>query len=115
MVMDACSLPIPDSSYDAVFSMNCLLHVPKSEFALAINEISRVLKPAGLFYLGIYGGNDIEEIYQQDTYEPPRFFSFWSDAALQDFLALVFKMLRFESIELDETDLHFQSLILQNS
>lgn len=112
-VMDVCALDLPDAQFDAVFSLNCLLHLPKSEFPKAIAEIRRVLKPGGLFYLGLYGGPDSEGVYEDDTYEPKRFFSFWSNEGLQKELEKTFVMIEFKTIVLeDEGGLAFQSVCL---
>jgi len=112
-VMDACDLKLPAASFDAVYSLNCLLHLPKAEFPVGLDNIKRVLKPGGLFYLGLYGGEDSEGIYEEDTYEPKRFFSFWTDEGLKAKISPTFKILRFETIDLgDESKLRFQSLIL---
>ena len=46
MQQDACSLSIPDSSFDVVISSECIEHVPDPEKAL--REMVRVLKPGGL-------------------------------------------------------------------
>ena len=49
---DACDLPFPDDSFDAVICANALHLLPQPELALA--EIHRVLRPAGLAYLPTY-------------------------------------------------------------
>lgn len=46
---DAYQLPFADSSVDAVVSSSCFEHIEM--FWLMFNEIMRVLKPHGLFYL----------------------------------------------------------------
>ena len=45
---DACSIPRPSASYDAVFDFGIVHHVP--DWRLAISEVHRVLKPQGRFY-----------------------------------------------------------------
>lgn len=45
---DACSIPKPDASYDAVFDFGIVHHIP--DWRRAITEIHRVLKPRGRFY-----------------------------------------------------------------
>ncbi|MEX1246952.1 MAG: class I SAM-dependent methyltransferase [Anaerolineales bacterium] len=113
-VLDICDLYISPESFDAVFSLNCLLHVPKSEFPVALANIRRTLKPNGFFYLGLYGGIDSEGIYEEDTYKPKRFFSFWDDENLKRQLAPLFHLLRFHTVALEQgSDIHFQSLILR--
>lgn len=113
MVMDVCDLQLEAASYDAVFALNCLLHLPKREFNKALENIQRVLKPGGLFYLGQYGGMDSEGVYEDDHYEPKRWFSFFSDDALRATLETYFDVVHFKRVALEEEGLHFQSLILQ--
>lgn len=48
-VADAQSLPFDSNSFDLVVSCECLEHVPTPQ--LALNEISRVLKPSGKLVL----------------------------------------------------------------
>ncbi|MEX2144482.1 MAG: class I SAM-dependent methyltransferase [Anaerolineales bacterium] len=113
-VADVCDLRLPAASYDAVYALNCLLHLPKAEFPLALDGIKRVLKPGGLFYLGSYGGTDSEGVYAEDTYEPKRFFSFWTDAGLKKAVGNVFNILSFNVVDLGGTgELTFQGLILR--
>ncbi|MEX1143625.1 MAG: class I SAM-dependent methyltransferase [Anaerolineales bacterium] len=112
-VMDVCDLRLPAAGFDAAYSLNCLLHLAKAEFPLAIENIHRVLKLGGLLYLGLYGGMDSEGVYQEDSYEPKRFFSFWTDEGLRNAVAPLFDIFSFTAVELEEgSELHFQSLIL---
>jgi cyclopropane fatty-acyl-phospholipid synthase-like methyltransferase len=101
--------------FDAVFAMNCLLHVPKAGFADVLWSIASVLPAGGLFYLGQYGGRDSEGTYEDDHYVPKRFFSRWTDAALQDALSQVFDVEGFHRVEVAglPRDEHFQSFTLR--
>lgn len=111
-VMDLCKLEFLESSFDAIWALNCLLHVPKEELPRVLQGIKAVLKPQGLFYLGIYGGLDSEGIWEQDYYQPQRFFSFYTDEQIQQVVKEHFDLLRFRTIPINET-LHFQSMILR--
>jgi SAM-dependent methyltransferase len=115
-VADVCDLKFPAESFDAVYSLNCLLHIMRAEYRIALQNVHRVLKPGGLFYLGLYGGPDGESIYQADFAEPKRFFSRWSDDALKREVEGLLEIERFRAIELEkESEIHFQSLILRKT
>ncbi|MCL5428777.1 MAG: class I SAM-dependent methyltransferase [Chloroflexi bacterium] len=113
-VMDVCDLKLAPLSFDAAFSLNCLLHIPRAEFQTALENIHKVLKPRGLFYLGLYGGIDSEGIFQDDVCEPKRFFSRWSDEALKQQVKSLFGVIRFHVVEFENNpDIHFQSMFLR--
>ena len=114
-VMDVGDLHFPASSFEAVYALNCLLHLPKNELPTVLQMIDTVLTPAGLFYMGVYGGYDQEGLWPEDAYEPRRFFAFYSDAQLQQMVTQVFDLLSFQRIPLggESGALHFQSLILR--
>ncbi len=113
-VMDMGDLQFPAASFDAVYAMNSLLHLPKTEFPLVLGQISRVLKPGGLFYLGVYGGYNHEGIREDDFIEPKRFFSFFSDERIQQAAAKVFDVLDFHTVDYRPgSSLHFQSATLR--
>ena len=114
--MDFLELDFPDGSFDAVFALNCLLHVPKQDLPQVLRAIRGVLKPGGLFYLGLYGGKAYEGVWPEDTYEPKRFFCFHSDDQIQKVTSQFFELLRFKRIPLEwDEEFHFQSLILRQS
>ena len=113
-VMDMVNLDFPDASFDAVYSLNSMLHLPKNELSVSLQTIRRVLKENGLFFLGMYGGIDFEGVWENDTYNPKRFFSFHSDENLQQVVTQSFKLLSFKKVvPVRDGNLHFQSLILR--
>lgn len=61
-VMDFLHLDFPPASFDAVYALNCLLHVPNPDLPAVLRAIREVLRPGGLFFLGVYGGQAKEGI-----------------------------------------------------
>jgi SAM-dependent methyltransferase len=112
--MDFLNLDFPDHSFDAVFALNCLLHVPVDDLRRVLKAIHALLRPRGLFYMGVYGGKEFEGIWPEDRYEPKRFFSFHTDEWIQQAVTEFFELLYFKPIPLEEEqDMHFQSMILK--
>lgn len=113
--VDMCHLPFAPASFAAVYSLNCLLHLTRAQLPGALAGINTVLKPEGLFYLGIYGGYQHEGIWADDPYEPQRFFAFYTDEELKKQVTRVFNLVSFQTIAFDEGEsgLHFQSCILK--
>jgi len=115
--IDFLMLDFPGSSFDAAFALNCLLHVPRQDLPRVLLAVHDVLKPKGLFYLGLYGGEEHEGVWPEDEYEPKRFFCFHTDDQIRRVATEVFELLRFKRIALggEEEGIHFQSLILRRS
>ena len=113
-VMEFRHLDFPAESFDAVYALNCLLHVPNSDLPAVLQQIQRVLKPGGLMFLGVYGGPAAEGPAPEDTYEPKRFFSWRTDEQIQAMVRPYFQIVSFKAIPLQgEQYEHFQSLILR--
>lgn len=110
--MDATNLEFQDAHFDTVWSWNCLLHLPKSEWSLALTEIRRVLKPEGLFFLGVFGGNDFEGVWEEDDYRPKRFYTFMTDDELQKIVGSYFEVIDFHTHRTSAAApaAHFQAL-----
>ena len=85
-VLDCYDLDKINKHFDAVYTMNCLLHIPKRDIDQVLRLISGRLNENGLMYLGLWGDQDFEGIWEQDRYEPKRFFSFWKTEALLEVL-----------------------------
>ncbi len=70
------NLPFENNSFDGVWSYTSLLHVPKKSVDTPLKEISRVLKPFGIFALGLIEG-ETEEYKESSGVDLPRWFSFY--------------------------------------
>jgi SAM-dependent methyltransferase len=110
-VMDFLHLDFPAGSFDAVYALNCLLHVPNADLPEVLAAIRAVLRPGGWLYLGVYGGNGEEGPASDDRHEPARFFSWRTDEQIRAFAARYFSLVDFHIIEPGE--LHFQSLTMR--
>lgn len=113
-VMDMADIRLPARSFDAIYSMNSLLHLSKVEFPAALRQIDRLLKHDGVVFIGVYGGYDYEGIWEQDPYIPKRFFSFFTDERLEQEVTRFFDILSFNRVFYEpENPLHFQPLVLK--
>ncbi|MFV0402071.1 MAG: class I SAM-dependent methyltransferase [Oscillospiraceae bacterium] len=99
--LDFYNLASLGKTFDCVYSMNALVHVPKTDLPSVLREIDSVLAPDGLFYIGLWGGRDIEtEIVEHEISEVPRFYAFHSESYLNAILADHFEILSFETIDM---------------
>jgi cyclopropane fatty-acyl-phospholipid synthase-like methyltransferase len=100
--------------FDAIYSLNALLHIPKKDLQDIFGKIKKVLKKEGLFYLGVYGGQNKEKEFRQDDGIHKRFFSFHE---YNDYLHIVKKLFKVEYSRIlhKNTNLEFHSFILRNS
>ena len=113
-VMDFLNLDFLPAAFDAVFALNCLLHVPSADLPRVLAAIHRVLRPGGLFFYGVYGGHSFEGIWPEDHHEPKRYFVFYPDDELRQRVAGLFDEVSFRAIPVEgETESHFQELILR--
>jgi SAM-dependent methyltransferase len=109
-VRDVKHLDFPEESFDAVFTLNCLLHVPNDDLPEALSAIRAVLRPGGLVFVGLWGGESAEGVFSEDRQEPKRFFSSRSDAELLGYLSRSFELVDFHTVE-NGGD-HFQAATL---
>ena len=111
-IMDFYHLDFPPATFDAVYALNCLLHVPKADLPQVLAQIQRVLRPGGLFYFGVYGGKEQDGIWPDDPREPKRHFSFYFDEQIQQIVNPFFDLVSFRAVQLEDVeDHHFQSMI----
>lgn len=111
-VADVLHPGVPAGAFDAVYTVNCLLHVPDTDLPAALCALATTLRPGGLCYLGMYGGRAEEGVWARDWHDPPRFFCFRTDARIRRAAGAVFDLLDFHTLDSGE-GLRFQSLTLR--
>jgi ubiquinone/menaquinone biosynthesis C-methylase UbiE len=116
-VMDFKHLNFRAEQFDAIYAINCLLHVPKRDLTDVLTSIRRILQPAGLLFVAVYGGQDSEEVWEDDHHRPQRFFSFHTDEQLIQTYGEFFTIYDFKQIKptAGSKNLHVQRLILRKT
>ena len=113
--MDFLRLDFPDGHFDGLFAQNCLLHVPKADFADVLQEIRRVVRPGGLIFIVMHGGRSFEGVREEDFYEPKRFYALYTEDELRAILERFFQVLSFKSIAREGPDgASYQAITLRN-
>lgn len=90
------ALPFARASFDALWSMSTLMHVPNAAIAAALSEVRRVLRPGAPAAIGVWGGTNVETRHDNDAYDPPRLFSRRSDRRWRDLLSIIGVVREFE-------------------
>jgi SAM-dependent methyltransferase len=100
-VRDVMDLGFEDGTFDAVWTINCLLHVPTDALPGALAEIARVLRPDGLLYLGVYSTDPPSEgLDEDDNHDPKRFFAFRTDDVMLAAVGEFFDAVDFHTFEI---------------
>jgi SAM-dependent methyltransferase len=83
VLADFNDLPFGGASFDGVWAYTSLIHVPKSEIGRPLDEIRRVLRPGGIFGLGVIEGD--AELYKESAgVNRPRWFSYYRKDEIED-------------------------------
>lgn len=98
-VLDCYNLDQLSDTFDAVYSMNCLLHIPQADIDEIFDLIATRLVVDGVMYVGVWGGDDFEGILERDTYEPKRFFSLRRTETLLKVLQKSFRLEYYRRLE----------------
>lgn len=96
-VGDLESIPFMNDSFDGVWAFASLLHIPKANLLPALGNISRVLRPNGILYLGVKEG-EFEGLLECPDYEGKRFFSLYSDEEMREALSERFEILQHSKV-----------------
>lgn len=101
--------------FDAVYSMSSLVHIPKKDMGRVLSKIKRTVNKNGLFYLGMYGGVNVEGIYHKDHCRPKRFFSLYYTKDILSIVQKYFRLEYFKSCAPFKDGGVFQSIILRKN
>lgn len=106
-------LPVRDASFDVVWTMSTLVHVPDSRFDEAMSELCRAVTPGGLLAVGLWGGRDREEVLHLDPSRPGRFFSLRTHRRAETMLGVHGDVERFDSWSIDGHEWDYQFAVLR--
>jgi len=115
-VIDLYDLEKLGQRFDAIYSLNVLLHVPPQDLEHVLTAISNCLQPNGLFFYGVYGGTNKEEMDTDPTrMNMPRYFSFLDDESLLKVTPSLFTIVNSEVIDIGDSQagLRFRLLLLR--
>lgn len=105
------ALPFRDESFDLLWSMSTLMHVPDSAIDLALAELRRVLRPGGVAALGVWGGEDRAELLPNKY--GPRYFCRRSDTRWQAMLASLGEVEEFDTWHRAGEDFYYQWAVVR--
>ena len=105
-------LPFRTASFDAIWTMSTLMHVPDVAIGGALAEVARVLKPGAVAAIGVWGGPDIEE--RMSKGERVRLFSRRSNERWTAMLAGIGTVERFDTWDPDDDpDFFYQFAVVR--
>ncbi|MDX1691111.1 MAG: class I SAM-dependent methyltransferase [Acidimicrobiia bacterium] len=114
-VRDMAELGFSAASFEGVWAASCLMHIPDAALPGVLTGIREVLVPDGWFWAGTWGGVDREGIWEDDSYEPKRFYSFRSHDRIRSFYEDAgFEIVSFEVIDAEPTiEWSYQSTLMR--
>ncbi|GMQ85493.1 MAG: hypothetical protein BMS9Abin07_1059 [Acidimicrobiia bacterium] len=120
-VADFYDLAYEDESFDAIWAMSCLVHVPDDDLARVLAELKRVLITGGLLQVGLWEGNDEEGPWGNELGGSPgderlrRFFSRRSEERVHRLFGGVFSIESFTAFVPQDSDNTYQLLRLRKT
>lgn len=70
---DIAALPYPDAAFDAVVSLDVIVHFPRGEEGRAMRELARALRPGGLMVLRVSALDILRSRHSEFAHERQRF------------------------------------------
>lgn len=106
-VFDATRIPLPDHSFDRIFSISVLEHIPDFGDGEAIKEAARLLKPKGIFVVTLPAYTD----YMEEWLKDPNFY--WKSKQREDGTIFYQRRYDLKSIyeRLDNQELNIEEII----
>ena len=84
-LMDMRNLEFPNNTFDGVWANGCIYHVPKVEFGQVLKEVTRVLKPVGVFSFNAKAGTgEGLEDNPKSFAGGPRFYAYYTISEIKE-------------------------------
>lgn len=95
-IMDIEQLAFAPATFDGIWSVTSLLHIPKAMLPKVIKDLYRILKPGGILYVCVKEGEGEGMITDNVDGTTERFFSFWRLEELIDLFLPLFSTIPFD-------------------
>lgn len=86
VLADMRKLDFPEKSFDGVWAFTSLLHISKDEASKVISKIYKLLKPNGVFLVGMIEGEFEGDVEQESMPGAKRYFRFYSERELRELM-----------------------------
>jgi len=101
-VMDIENLKFDDNSFDGIWAVTSLLHVPKKKISKVIDKLSRILKPQGPFYVCVKEGTSEGMVVDGNDPTTKRFFAYWQKNEFLEIFNKHFTLVKFWRIKVKD-------------
>lgn len=85
--MDISSLTFPDQTFEGIWCVATLLHLPRKAVSSTLQGFNRILQPSGYLYISVKQGTGSCLIRREKTGGSPRLFTYFSKEEMEQFLA----------------------------
>ncbi len=101
-LMDIEHLQFENDSFDGVWAVTSLLHIPKSKLDDVIRRLNLILKDAGILYVCVKEGVG-EGLIEDKTGLTKRFFAFWQEEEMKLIFEKHFTLIEISKFKLGNT------------
>ncbi|MDD2935122.1 MAG: class I SAM-dependent methyltransferase [Candidatus Pacebacteria bacterium] len=107
-VMDIENLQFEENTFDGIWSVTSLLHIPKSNIEKVVKKLSDILRKDGVLYICVKEGEGEDFVEDKEDYKnkngsTARFFSFWQEDELIEVFTEGFDVIEKQKVKLGNT------------
>ena len=81
-VMDIEDLRFEDNSFDGIWAVTSLLHIPKAKMPSVVQKLYDIIKEKGMLYVSVREGDGEKLVSDKQDPATKRFFAFWRPSEL---------------------------------
>ena len=101
-LMDIENLEFEDKSFDGIWAVTSLLHIPKSRLNKVIEKLNMILKDDGILYVCVKEGEG-EKFVEDKSTNTERFFAFWEEEEIKTLFEPYFVRIEHDKMRLNKT------------
>ena len=101
-VKDIEDLDFEDKSFDGIWAVTSLLHIPKSKLHKVIKKLNHILKDGGVLYVCVKEGEG-EKMIKDKSGNTSRFFAFYNEEEIKKLFGDYFILIEHKKVQLKNT------------